>query len=292
MSKKILYPVSFLCFVLLFYVLSNASINFLIYPFALSMAFALVWSGQKIWIVAPSFLCARLLYDFSLQNIIMTAVVVVFMFMPFIFHAITKKKTKLYGQAIFLAVSQLVNLAFIYNNVEKMIFLAITIIISVLFFLACVKIFNSIRAKGFVYKFTNLELLCGGAIVIAFIGGLTTFAIGKFEFVKLFMSFILLASCYCSKRTTTILISYLLAFGTILPSGNTLYVAPILIWTLVTVLFKSNKKILSSIPCFSARSQNCANRSAMTISTPARPASVNGRGSSPRRISRSDEPPP
>ena len=191
MSKKLIYPITFLSFVLLFFVLSNASVNAVIYPFAIAMTFALVWSGQKIWIVAPSFICARLLFDFSIESLIISLTVVICLFVPFFFHMVSKKKTKLWGQIVLLIISQLINLAYIYNNIEKMIYLAITIILSVLFFLACVKILNSFRSKGWIYRFTNLEIICASVVLLSIVSGISIFAIGKFEFVKLVISLLL-----------------------------------------------------------------------------------------------------
>ncbi len=247
MSKKVLYPTLFLSYFLIFYVLSNASINMLIYPFAFSMAFALIWCGQKIYLVLPAFFGASLLYDFQVSNIVLSAVTCVCLILPFVFHKISKKKTKVWGMILLLIISQLSKLIFVYSNYESIIYLGITIVIGVLFFLACTKIFTSIIKKGWAYRFTNIELICGGLVVIAFANGLTGFAIGKFEFIKLFTSFALLLVSFLSRRTVCILVSYLLAFGTIIPSGNTIFVTPILIWSLAIVLFKSNIKFLSCI---------------------------------------------
>ena len=247
MSKKILYPILFCCYFLSFYVLANASINGLIFPFAFAFAFALVFLNQKFYLVIPSFIGASLLFDFSLVNIVCTAVTVFCLIFPFIFYKISKKKTKIWGMVCLLVLSQLSRLAFIYSNTQSIIYLAITIVLGVVFFLACYKILGSILTKGWVYKFTNLEMICGAVLIIAIADGLSNFAIGGFEFVKLFIALAILISCYCAKRAVCILISHLLAFGTILPSGNVILVAPVVIWTLAVVIFKSNKKILSCI---------------------------------------------
>lgn len=247
MNKKVLYPTLFLTYFLLFYVLSNASVNMMIYPFAFAFAFALVWCGQKIYLVLPAYLGASLLYDFQLANIVCSCITCVCLFFPFVFHMVSKKKTKFWGMTILLILSQLSKLIFIFNNHEKIIYLAISIIIGIVFFISCAKVFTSIVKKGWVNNFTNIEIISLGLIVVAFADGLTGFAIGRFEFVKLFTSFALLVVSFLNKRTVCVFVSYLLALGTILPSGNTVFVAPILIWALAIVIFKSNKKFLSCI---------------------------------------------
>ena len=48
MKTKLFYFAQFLGFIILFYVLSLASIGGLIFPFAFSMLFALAWANQKV----------------------------------------------------------------------------------------------------------------------------------------------------------------------------------------------------------------------------------------------------
>ncbi len=247
MSKKFLYPILFLSFFLLFYVLSGASINAIMFSFAFSMTFALIFSNQKPYLVVPSYIGASLIYDFSICNIVVTAVTSVCLLFPFVFHKVSKRRTKIWGMAILLVISQLSKLGFIYADTTQIIYLAISIVIGVIFFFACCKILNSIITKGWVYKFTNLEIICGAIVIIAFADGLSTFTLYGFEFVKLFIAIVLLVSCYTAKRGVCILASYLLAFGTILPSGNIVLVTPVVLWTLAVVLFKSNKKLLSAV---------------------------------------------
>ena len=60
----------FLSFVLLFFILNNASINNILYPFSFSMLFALTWANQKVYLLAPAYLISGLVLDFSLDNAI------------------------------------------------------------------------------------------------------------------------------------------------------------------------------------------------------------------------------
>ncbi len=246
MNKKTLYPILILLYFAIIYVLFNASINQLIYPFAFAFTFALVWSGQKLYLVLPAYMGAGLLFDFSVVSLVCLSTTCLFMSFPYLIYLIFKKKTKMWGMVLLVALSQLIKLAFIYKQVEEIIFLIITIILGILFFFACEKLIGCIVKKSWVYKLTNIELISAGIAIIAFACGLSSFSIGQFEFIKFFTALSLLIICYLSKRSFCVILSYLIAFGTILPSGNTIFVAPIMIWALSIIIFKSNKGYLSA----------------------------------------------
>jgi len=246
MNKKILYPVLALSYFVTLYILFNASINQLIYPFAFACAFALIWCGQKFYIVLPAFLGAGLLFDFSIPNLVYLIITCMLMVFPFLFNLATKKKTKMWGMILLVGASQLSKLIYIYNDVEEIIYMVITIIVGILFFLTCEKVIRCVIKKSWVYKLTNIELISAGIIVVAFSCGISSFSIGQFEFIKFFTAISLLIVCFLSKRSICVILSCLIAFGSILPSGNTLFVAPIMIWALAIIIFKSNKGYLSA----------------------------------------------
>ena len=246
MSKKILYPTLFLICFGLFCVFASASINGIIFPFATALAFALVFANQKVYLVVPSFALANLLLDFSVENIVFTAAGVFLLLFPFLFHKIAKKQTKIYGMAILLVLLHLSKLPYVYQSAEEIIYLVITAILSLILFFAFNKILCSILSKGFVYKFTNLEMICASSFFVALFCGLSSFQIGDFHFVKLVASITILLCNFCFKRSTTVFVANLIAFGTILQSGNILFVSPILLWTLAVVIFKSNRRVFSS----------------------------------------------
>ncbi len=246
MSKKFLYPTLFLVYFAIFYILSFASINGIVFPFATALAFALVFTNGKIFLVVPSFALASLLFEFSIENIVFSAICVLLLLFPFLFHKITKKQTKIYGMILLLALAYLSKIPFIYQSVEQIIYMAVTAVLSVVLFLAFNKILCSVLSKGFVYKFTNLEMVCASCFLITLFCGLSSFKFGDFHFVKLFASFAILFCNYCFKRSTTVIVSNLIAFGTLLQSGNVLFVAPIILWTLSVIIFKSDKRILSA----------------------------------------------
>jgi len=246
MSKKFLYPTLFFVYFAVFYIFSFASINGIVFPFATALAFALVFTNGRIYLIVPSFALASLLFSFSVANIVFSAVCVGLLFFPFLFHKISKKKTKSYGMAILLVIAHLSKIPFVYQSLEQIIYLAVTVVLSVILFFAFNKILCSVLSKGFVYRFTSLEIVCASCFLVALFCGLSNFSFGDFYAVKLFASFAVLFCNFCFKRSTTIIIANLIAFGTLLQSGNILFVSPIVLWTLSVIIFKTNKRFLSA----------------------------------------------
>lgn len=247
MKGKFIYLLQFLISFLILVVLGNSSINMLIYPFAFSMAFALLWSGVQWWIIIPSYALSAILFGFDLSNLLNIFFVSVFLFLPFLFRFITKKSIKKWFLCVCLVFSHLLNLIFVYNDFVKIIHLAITVCLGVLFFLSCSKLFDSVKTKSFLFKFSNFECLCGSLILIALSGGFVGFSIGGFEFFKLIVPFVLLCVSYCTRKSLVLIVGALFALGSILPAGNVIFVAPIIFWSLGIIVFKSNKKLFSAM---------------------------------------------
>ena len=60
----------------MFFVLSRASLNGLVYPFAYGLLFALAWANQKVWLLAPAFLVGNIANNYSFEGIICSVVAV------------------------------------------------------------------------------------------------------------------------------------------------------------------------------------------------------------------------
>ena len=94
-TKKVLqYFLSFLLFFAVFFILFNASVNFLIFPFAFGMLFSLAWANQKIWLLAPAYIGAGLLVSPELETAICLLVCVFCLMVPYLIHTLCKKNIR------------------------------------------------------------------------------------------------------------------------------------------------------------------------------------------------------
>ena len=85
-NKYLSYFLYFVGYTFLFYILFNASINQILYPFAFGMLFALTWANQKIYLLAPAYIVAGLVADFSFESVISILVTVFVLVVPYFIH--------------------------------------------------------------------------------------------------------------------------------------------------------------------------------------------------------------
>ncbi len=249
---KIVYIVLFLVYLLLFYILANACIGGVIFPFAFSMLFALAWANQKVWILAPAYILATSLSAMSFEGAIASIVTVFMLVVPYYIHVLTKKNMKKWELGIYCVVGQTASIVFQVLGGLSPYLIVLNIMLGLVFLYACNHIFEPIIVRGFAYKLTSLELICGASVLMAISDGLYSINLYGFSFLKLFVAFALLSISYTSKTAYTTLIAGILSLGTLINSNNPVFVAPILLWSLAIVAFKSQKRVypfLALIAC-------------------------------------------
>ncbi len=247
MKTKLFYFAEFLAFLILFYVLNLASIGGLIYPFAFSMLFALAWANQKVWLLAPSYLIASLLVNFSLQNAICSLVTVFVLVLPYYIHVLCKKSMKKWELFVCALVSQTALICFQALEGVYPYLICLNILTGLLFCYVAIGIFEPLLLRGSAFKFSNFEMVCAGILLAAFASGLNNFVFYNFAFLKMFASFIILSFIYISSSKSSLLVASIIAFGTTIASNNPIYFAPLILWSLLAGIFKSKQRIFSII---------------------------------------------
>ena len=247
MRTKLFYFSEFLGFIILFYVLNLASIGGLIYPFAFSMLFALAWANQKVWILAPAYLIGAMVVNFSVVNGICTLVTIFVLIFPYYIHVMCKKSMKKWELFVCAVISQTATICFQALNGINPALIVVNIITGLLFCFICISFFEPLLLRGTAFKFSNFEIICSCIILTAFSSGLNNFNIYNFSFLKLFASFMILASVYISSAKSSLLIASLIAFGSTVCSNNPVYFAPLIIWAMCAGIFKTQQRIFSLI---------------------------------------------
>ena len=252
--EKLKYLILAIGFVGLFFVLNLSSIAGVIFPFAFSMMFALVWANQKIWLVCPAYLFTSLLLDFSVGAIVSAVSAVAFLVVPYLVHFFCKKTMAVWELAIFAFLSQIAKVVFAATsgNVNAIYYAVASAAIGVLFMLGLVTLFEAIFVRGTSFRLSLVELVSGGTLLMAIAGGLVSVELYGFSFLKLFVSFVLLAITYCSKSYYSIFVAAILGFGTLLSTLNPIYLAPFILWALAISPFKSYRKYFSAVALVAA----------------------------------------
>lgn len=245
---KFYYVFLAVMFLALFFILENASINGLIFPFSFAMLFALIWANQKIWLVAPAYLVAAIIVNHSLAGIISAIVCAAMIVVPFILHTIFKKNIQVWQLALYALFSQAGYIGFAAaTGTNAVIFAVVSAVVGVVFMLGFVKLFEALFMRGFAYRLSAIEYVAGGIILIGLSAGLVNLDLYGFSFLKLFVSFVLLAITYCSKNYYSVFIASILGLGTLLSANNPVFFAPFVIWALAISPFKTYRKYFTAL---------------------------------------------
>ncbi len=247
-NKYLLFALEFVLFVGLFFVLFNSSVNMTIFPFAFGMLFALLWANQKVWLLVPAYIVAGVLHMPTLNFAICLLVTVFCLIVPFFAHILAKKVMKKWEFVLFSILSQTAVVTFDILGGFSPVLSLVGVLVGVLFMLSCMNIFEAIIIRGFTNKLTTLEIVSLFAIIAVFCGGLVNLDVGTFSFLKLFMSFLLLMFAYCSTPLLTLLVGCIAGVGTLISTNNPIFVAPLVLWALVCLLFKKRQRIFMAVP--------------------------------------------
>ena len=245
--KNLLLLVSFL---LLFFVLNNASINNVLYPFSFGMLFALTWANQKVYLLAPAYLISGLVLNFSLNNAIVLLVTIFLLVLPYYIHVLCKKVMKKWEFGLFSLLSQTASLVFAITGGYSIVLAAVNIVLGVLYMYSAIIIFEALIVRGFTNKLTSLELISLFILVMSLCAGLVNISIGDFSFLKLFVSFVILVFAYTSTSVLTLLMAITAGAGALLATNNPIYMTPFVLWALCALVFKNHHKIFMVIGVF------------------------------------------
>lgn len=229
----------------MFYILSNAGILGIIYPFAFGFLYALVWCNQRVYVICPLYILAFTLANFSVAGLIISSVTATVILLMYLLHLRIKKPIKPYLLVIYALISQS---AFVYLNIIKnipLLTIISTLVIGILFLLSNLCFFSAITIRGITSKLKVIEIISGFIFIMAVSCGLNEFSYFIFEPVKFIGCLLILLLAYSSNFS--LLFASAWGIGTILNGANAVYVAPFILYALVCLPFKHSKRIFLSV---------------------------------------------
>ncbi len=244
MKSKIVYLLKFFLFLLLFFVLSRAGINGVIFPFAFSMMFALVWANQKVWLVAPAYIIGSVANNFSFEGAISTLVAVIFLVVPYYIHVSIKKPMLKWELFVYAFLSQIAWLVFAILGDMEIYFAILSPVVGIFYLFIALSIFEPLLRRGLNHKLTLPEVVCGGVLLMSIASGLASCDIYGFSLLKLFVAFSLLSISQVSNSGRTMIFASLMGLGALISGNNPMHMTPFIIWGLAVISFKFANRIL------------------------------------------------
>ena len=246
MKYKIELLVKFLLFSLLFFLLSKAGINGIIFPFAFAMLFALAWANQKIWLLIPSYLIGFISANPNFEGIISALVTVCVLSVAYYIHIHFKKIMQKWELFLLAFVSQTAQIIFdvLNNEIFKGV---LTPIVGICYLYLLLMVIEPLLMRGLSYKLTTPEIIAGCVALISISVGLSTCNIYGFSLLKLFVALSLLILANVTSAGRTVIFSSIMALGSLLENNNPLFFAPFLIWAVAIISFKCLNRYISAL---------------------------------------------
>ncbi|NCA67081.1 MAG: hypothetical protein EOM87_03340 [Clostridia bacterium] len=188
--------VRLLSYFVLFILLGFATIKGDIRPFYIGLFVGLVYCRQNLLLLAPLYICAMLLAEFSWQSLILASSPVVVLGSAYYIHFLFKKRVKIMHILIYSLISQL-PLFFVYGSGYDIIVNSlIRIMISQIFTLSSIVVCYAVLVRGLRYRLTIDEGLAGGIVVLAVSLGLYCIEISNVHPYYFFLGFAILFAGY------------------------------------------------------------------------------------------------
>ncbi len=229
-----------------FYILSKANINGIIQPFSFGLIFGLMWCGNNVLILAPSYVVANFLGGFSLSALYNALGVAIIILIAYGIHYKFRKRMVYWQIGIYGILSQIVTVTFSILEGGNPIFIVISLILGELFMFACIKIFEAIKVKGFAYKFSLDEIICAGILLMAISSGLGEFQLGDFSLIKLFGAILILLSSNVFSSQIALFSAGIMGLGVFLNSSSPILLSAFILWALAVSCFRGRNKIFSA----------------------------------------------
>ncbi len=230
-----------------FFILNNAGINGVVFPFAFSFLFALCWCNFNPLYLSIAYIAASYLAGLSLIGLLCGTVTAVVMLICYFIHLKFKKPIKLWLMAIYCAISQTCSLYFGIMDSSLFVFPLLSLLLGIAFFFVCSKFMEAIITRGISSKLSTGEIICGFLMVLALGCGLNAIKIQNFEIVKLVAVFLIMLVCFVSDNLTTMMFASVFGVGAMLQGNNATLTCVFVIFALVTCVFKFKNRILPAV---------------------------------------------
>lgn len=231
----------------MFFVLWKAGIKNNIFPFAMGLFLALCWCNQNIFIISLMFILTGYLSCFELENLWLTLVSSGFMIIATYIHKAIKTPIKIWLLCIYAFVCNIMLILYSLGSNEALLGAIISIAVSIIFMLACIKIFKAFLVKGVGLKLTLDEIIALCLVIMSINLGLSTLSVWNISLSKIFSVFIIMLAIYLYDGASSMIVSVVLGLGEALYSNNLTMCAGYALLGLAGLLFRTNHCYYSSL---------------------------------------------
>lgn len=248
MKKKLLKNIfKYFALLVLFYVIGRVKVGYYnLNPFGISLLFAMLVLKLDVIKGCVGYLISNIFIQFSIEGLYISLNVVGVVLLTHFIIKKSKLKLNNYIAVLPMMFSSICFIVFNCGTLKNNLAILLAIVLMVIFYFVCVNFGNSYVRRGI--SLLNLdEKICGSVILIVISIGLAELQIDNFNVLKLVSVFLILVSTFSFSSGTVFLLSALLGVGWAITDLNVVYIAIFVGFALVSLAFKTNYRILSSV---------------------------------------------
>ncbi|MGI5842022.1 MAG: SpoIIE family protein phosphatase [Christensenellales bacterium] len=236
--------IKYALFFVMFYVLMQSGINNSIFPFAIGAFYALVWCNQKVYVLAPLYIVASLLSNFSVNTAIISCFTSLVILFTYMIHFKFKKPMKPYLLVLYALIAQIVQIWIDVTGGTHIALIVANTVLALLFLYALTVFFTAVFIRGITSRLKVWEVITGCLFVMAISNGLSAINFFGFETVKFVGAFAILLTAYCFDIKFSLIYSSVYAVGTLINTSNAFMVAPLVLWALFVNAFRFKNRLI------------------------------------------------
>ncbi len=243
-TKWVVRVAKAICLFFLFFACSYATVNFGAYTsFAFGLYFALLLFSYPVFLTSGLFVVAYGLAQWSLVGLYSALNVVIVGILVTLLHKKLNKKINPYLLVVYALLGNGAYLYFHIHNTASAIATSVSVVLGLLFMLACAHFLKALFAKAFKTKLNVDELISGSVMLLVVSMGLAAMAPFGIEMVKVFAVVAIIISTYLFPPFASLYVGSVMGLGAALHLGNLHYVSAFVLFSLLATAFKSNNKL-------------------------------------------------
>lgn len=215
-------------------------------PFGLGFFAALVFARQNLIVLAPMFIAASLIADFSVTSAIFAAVPAFVLMLAYWIHHKLDKPISLTFANLYVALSQVPRI--VYQSFHNQLFdIFLSAAITQIFAYCAIVAMYAVLVRGLRFRLTVDEAASGAVVAAALFLGLYQCSFWDFNLYFPFLAVTLLLCSYLFAPSVPLAVAAIAGFGASLSAGNLQLAAAAVIWACVIVLFKNTSVLVSAL---------------------------------------------
>ncbi len=241
-KSKLTYLFKILIMFILLYLFCLAEVRGGIAPFGIALAFALLVTIEKSYIVAPLYLIANFLTDISIQNLIVSGVSAGVLLIVGLFYITRRLKVYYALPYMLISLSAFAYYEIMDNNTVNCV---ISLMLSCISLVILSQAISAIMLRPYVFRLTMDEAVSAGLSLVMLSAGLASIPLTTVSIYHIVCILIILLATYTMKKNHALCIAGLLGVGYALATNDVSFIAMYTLMGIASLAFKNRLKLFS-----------------------------------------------